>query len=739
MSDKFKKQDAVDTLIQNYLPYCASVIISRALPEIDGFKPSHRKLLWSMYTMGLLTGGRTKSANIVGNTMKFNPHGDQAIYETMVRLTQKDTLLFPYVEGKGNFGQHTSKLLQEASSRYTEAKMSGVCGELFNGIRKDAVEMIPNYDGTLEEPKLLPTTFPNILVNANMGIAVGMASNICSFNLDEVCRTTIEYIKNKEHDITETLLAPDFATGGTLLYGESDIKKIYETGRGSIKVRAKYRYNKQDNSIEVYEIPYTTSREDIIDKIIALIKANDSRVTKEIADVRDLTDKGGLMIGIELKRGANPDKLMQYLYAKTPLQDSFGCNFNILIDNRPRVMGVKSILDAWIAFRVNCIKRQTQYDINEKARVLHLAEGLEKVLLDLDVAVNICRSAKSDKEAIQGLIEKFKVDDIQAEAIANIRIRDFNKEYILKKTRDISQYKAEIRVLTNLMSDGDKINSIIINQLEAVIKKYLSPRRTEIEYDEITTDIEEEIENYNLTIFTTKEGYLKKIPLTSMRNAGEHKLKENDEIKRTIQAQNTDDILIFTKNGNVHRLKAHKVADKKVSDLGLYLPSELGLDADDSVVDIIVTSYEKGENALIVYESGYMARVNMNAYKSNYAVLKGNIKEKAIAVEKLTEDIEIMFVSSEGKMLIIGTDGVNTVESRTAKGVKVMKLSDSILVGVKVNPQPNTDITLITEKKGEVVVHVKGLEYYRGSRGNVGTFIYNCRQQKDVVKKIINV
>lgn len=730
---KLVKNDIVDTLRDNYMPYAVSVALDRALPEIDGFKPSHRKILWTMYEMSLLNGNRTKSANIVGSVMKYNPHGDQAIYETMVRLAQGDTLLFPYVLGKGNFGQHTSKLLQPASSRYTEAKLSEICEEMFKGIKKDAVDFVPNYDNTRVEPRLLPTTFPNVLVNNNLGIAVGMASSMPSFNLKEVCQATIAYMKDSKCDLTETLLAPDFATGGIILYDQSDIARIYENGLGSIKIRSKYRYNAKDNAIEVYEIPYTTTREDIINKVVDLVKNGDMT---DISDIEDLTDLKGMKISISLKKGKDPDAVMQKLFVKTPLQDSFSCNFNLLINGRPQVLGVRSIIGEWVKFRIDNLRRQTLFDMRAKEKELGLLEGLHKVQLDIDKAIEIIRGSKNDEAVIKNLVKHFGITEEQAEYVANIRLRDLNKDYLLNKTKNIEKLKAEIKVLKSVAESDAKIKSIIANQLEEVIKKYGTPRKSTIEYGTQAVAVTEEIPNYNVMFFLTKEGYFKKITLTSLRSSGEHKLKDGDQIIRTVQGQNIDEVLVFTNVGNVYRIKAHKVEDGKTSNLGMYLPTELGL-KDESIIDIVVTSYTDGESVLNFYKNGFIARVDIKAYQSNYTVLKGNLQSEIIKVEKLTNDIDVMLITTEGKGLIFNTNEINTISSRNAKGVKGIAVTGDIEVAsVILNPESKMQLAITTKKKGTFNEKSADYAYYEGSRGNVGVFLYNCRKNGDVLLNV---
>ena len=571
-------QRITDTLRENYMPYAMSVIVSRAIPEIDGFKPSHRKLLYTMYKMGLLNGNRTKSANIVGQTMKLNPHGDAAIYETMVRLTRgNEALLTPFVDSKGNFGKVYSRDMAFAAPRYTEAKLDGICAELFRDIDTDAVDFVDNYDGEMKEPTLLPTTFPNILVSANTGIAVGMASNFCGFNLEEVCRTTIECIRNPEHDILSTMPAPDFTTGGELIYDESEMRAIYESGRGSFKVRAKWQYDKKENLIEVTEIPYTTTIEAIIDKIAELVKTGKVR---EIADVRDETDLSGLKIAIDLKRGTDPEKLMARLMKLTTLQDSFSCNFNVLIGGMPRVLGVQQILEEWTSWRTECVRRRVFFELGKKKDKLHLLLGLRRILLDIDKAIAIIRSTEEDAKVIPNLMEGFDIDQIQAEFIADIRLRNINKEYILKRTQETEALENEIKKLEEIVKSKTKIRNIIVKELEQVIKKYPSERRTRIvRADKVTEFAEEDhIEDYPVLLFMTREGYFKKITPQSWRMSQDHKLKEGDEVVWSIEATNKSEIIFFTSMQQAYKARLYDFDDSKASVLGDYLPAKLGMD-----------------------------------------------------------------------------------------------------------------------------------------------------------------
>ena len=589
------EQHITDTLEVNYMPYAMSVIMSRAIPEIDGFKPSHRKLLYTMYKMGLLQGGTIKSANIVGRTMQLNPHGDAAIYETMIRLARgNESLLHPYVESKGNFGKSYSKNMQYAASRYTEAKLAPISAELFRDIDKDTVDFVPNYDNTMTEPTLLPVTFPSVLVNANMGIAVGMASNICSFNLKEICDTTVALIKDPDADITETLKAPDFIGGGQILYDEDKMNEIFRTGRGSFKIRAKYSYDKKNNCIDIYEIPATTTTEAIIDKIVELAKGGKA---KEISDIRDETDKKGLKITIDLKRGTDADKLMKKLYKMTPLEDSFGCNFNVLIAGTPRVLGVRELLLEWIAFRTECVNRRVFFDLSKAKDRLHLLEGLQKILLDIDKAIKIIRSTDEESEVVPNLMIGFGIDKIQADYVAEIKLRHLNREYILKKTEDIEKLRAEIEDMEDILASRSRVKKIIVNELSDVVKNYDKPRRSEIIY---TSDIDdesepdEEIPNYPVTLFFTKEGYFKKITPQSLRMSGEQKLKENDEIIETVEAANNTELLFFTDKCRVYKAKAADFDDSKASVLGDYVASKLEMEPDENAVYMAVTTDYKG-------------------------------------------------------------------------------------------------------------------------------------------------
>ena len=672
------EQHITDTLEVNYMPYAMSVIMSRAIPEIDGFKPSHRKLLYTMYKMGLLQGGTIKSANIVGRTMQLNPHGDAAIYETMIRLARgNESLLHPYVESKGNFGKSYSKNMQYAASRYTEAKLAPISAELFRDIDKDTVDFVPNYDNTMTEPTLLPVTIPPVLVNANMGIAVGMASNICSFNLKEICDTTVALIKDPDADITETLKAPDFIGGGQILYDEDKMNEIFRTGRGSFKIRAKYSYDKKNNCIDIYEIPATTTTEAIIDKIVELAKGGKA---KEISDIRDETDKKGLKITIDLKRGTDADKLMKKLYKMTPLEDSFGCNFNVLIAGTPRVLGVRELLLEWIAFRTECVNRRVFFDLSKAKDRLHLLEGLQKILLDIDKAIRIIRSTDEESEVVPNLMIGFGIDKIQADYVAEIKLRHLNREYILKKTEDIEKLRAEIEDMEDILASRSRVKKIIVNELSDVVKNYDKPRRSEIIY---TSDIDdesepdEEIPNYPVTLFFTKDGYLKKITPQSLRMSGEQKLKENDEIIETVEAANNTELLFFTDKCRVYKAKAADFDDSKASVLGDYVASKLEMEPDENAVYMAVTTDYKGF-MLFFFENGKLAKIDLSAYetKTNRKKLIKAYCEKCPAVNMfcVTEDKEYVMKSTSGRILLLNTGAIAVKTTKDSMGVSVMTL-----------------------------------------------------------------
>ena len=671
------EQPITETLEVNYMPYAMSVIVSRAIPEIDGFKPSHRKLLYTMYKMKLLSGGRTKSANIVGQTMRLNPHGDAAIYETMVRLsTGYGALLHPFVDGKGNFGKSYSRDMAYAASRYTEAKLAPICAELFQDLDQDAVDFIDNYDNTMKEPALLPTTFPNILVSANQGIAVGMASQLCGFNLGEVCDTTIAYLKNPQCEISDTLLAPDFPTGGELICDRAALETIYRTGRGSVKVRAKYRYDKQNHLIEIYEIPYTTTTEAILDKVAELIKAGKA---KEIADMRDETDLNGLKLTIDLKRGVDPDKLMQKLYRSTTLQDSMSCNFNVLIGGMPKVMGVGELLEEWCAWRTECVRRKVFFILHKKQDKLHLLKGLKKILLDIDKAVKIIRETESDAEVVPNLMIGFGIDDKQAEYVAEIKLRNINKEYILKRVEEVESLEAEIADLQDVLDKPQRVKKIIIDELTAVRKKYAVPRRTDIIYSHEVEeyDEEEETPNYPVTVFLSREGYFKKITPQSLRMSSEQKYKEGDGLAQTFETTNKAEVMFFTDKCQVYKTRLSEFDDTKASVLGEYLPSKLSMDEGESVRFMVLPGDYSGW-MLFFFENGKVARVELSAYQttSNRRRLTGAYSDKSPVVSfmVLRQEQEIVLYSTEPRALIINTALLSPKTTRSTQGVNVLTM-----------------------------------------------------------------
>ena len=671
------EQAISETLELNYMPYAMSVIVSRAIPEIDGFKPSHRKLLYTMYKMGLLTGGRTKSANIVGQTMRLNPHGDAAIYETMVRLAKgNETLLHPFVDSKGNFGKVYSRDMAYAAARYTEAKLDPICAEVFKDIDSDTVDMVDNYDATMKEPALLPTTFPNVLVSANQGIAVGMASNICSFNLREVCDTAIALMKNPDHDILETLPGPDFSTGGELLFDEAATREIYSTGRGSFKLRAKWRYVKDGNLIEITEIPYTTATEVIMDKVAELIKAGK---IKEIADMRDETDLGGLKLTIDLKRGVDPEKLMQKLFRLTPLQDSFPCNFNILIAGMPRVMGVGEILDEWTAWRTDCVKRRIFFQIQKKEDRLHLLKGLERILLDIDKAIAIIRETELESEVVPNLMIGFGIDEIQANYVAEIKLRNINKEYILKQTRAIDDLEGEIADLRDTLNSPRKLKNVIIKELQAVADKFGQPRRTEILYDaqEAAPEEEDDVPDYGVTVFVSKEGYLKKMTAQSLRMSGEQKFKEGDSLSFSQETTNRAEFLVFTDRYQCYKSRLSDFDDGKASQLGDYLPQKLGFEVGENLVALVFCGDYKGF-ILFFFENGKAAKVPLSAYetKTNRKKLTGAYSDKSplIKAVALDADEQMVVYSTDGRAAIFSTAQLLPKTTRNTQGVAVMTL-----------------------------------------------------------------
>ncbi len=666
-----------ETLEKNYMPYAMSVIVSRAFPEIDGFKPSHRKLLYTMYKMGLLTGARTKSANVVGQTMRLNPHGDAAIYETMVRLSRgNETLLHPYVDSKGNFGKAYSKNMAYAASRYTEVKLDPICNELFRDIDKDTVDFIPNYDNTMQEPTLLPASFPSILVNANVGIGVSMASSVCSFNLSEICETTISLMKNKDFNILETLKGPDFSTGAFMLYDEDELKKIYETGRGSVKVRAKYNYDKSDNCIEITEIPPTTTIEAIIEKIVSLIKLGK---IKEIQYIRDETDLSGLKITIDLKRATDPDKLMQKLYKMTPLQDTYSANFNVLVNGYPKVMGVYEILDEWIKFRIGCVKRRVSFDLKKKQDRLHLLKGLSKILLDIDKAIKIIRETKEEAEVVPNLMIGFSIDEIQAEYVAEIKLRHLNKEYILKRLQNIEQLETDIADMVDVLDSERRIKKIIIDELSEVSKKYGKPRKTQFYYvDDIEDYVEtEEVPEYKCTVFLSKSGYFKKITPQSLRMANTQKLKDGDVISQEIEITNKSELLFFTDKATVYKSRASQFNDTKASAMGDYIPASLGFDDGENVRYMVATTDYSGY-MIFVFENGKVAKVPLKAYetKTNRKKLSKAYGAKSRLVEAfhITDDVNLMLKSTNSRVIIFNTGMLLPKTSRDTIGVQAQTL-----------------------------------------------------------------
>ena len=676
-----ESQRITETLETNYMPYAMSVILSRAIPEIDGFKPAHRKLLYTMYKMGLLTGARTKSANIVGATMKLNPHGDAAIYETMVRLSRGyQALLHPYVDSKGNFGRAYSSEMEYAASRYTEAKLDPLAGELFRDIDKDTVDFVDNYDSSMKEPTLLPVSFPSILVNNNVGIAVGMASSICSFNLAEVCETAIALMKDENHDILSTLKAPDFPGGGQIIYDRGELEKIYATGRGSVKVRAVYSYDKSANCIDVTEIPSTTTVEAIIGKLTELVK--NGRI-REIADVRNEIGLKGLKITIDLKRGVDPDKLMTRLYAMTPLEDSFACNFNVLIAGVPQVLGVRQLLDEWIAFRMESVRRRVVFDLNKAKDKLHLLKGLEKILLDIDKAIRIIRSTDEETEVVPNLMIGFGIDEIQAEYVAEIKLRHLNREYILKRTDEIDKLEKDIADMEDILKSKARMKSIIIGELREVAQKFGQPRRSSLIYAseiEVAEELEEEVPDYPCTFFFTEEGYFKKITPQSLRMSGEQKLKEGDAITQVVEAGNNRDLLFFTDRAAVYKAKASEFGDTKASVLGDYVAGRLGFEEGERALYMAVTADYSGY-MLFFFENGKAAKVEMSAYatKTNRRRLVGAFSDKSptVVIRQVPEDGEFMLTSTSGRMLLVHTGAIAAKTTRSTIGVQVMTLKGS--------------------------------------------------------------
>ncbi|WP_295581439.1 DNA topoisomerase (ATP-hydrolyzing) subunit A [uncultured Oscillibacter sp.] len=689
------EQPITDTLETNYMPYAMSVIVSRAIPEIDGFKPSHRKLLYTMYKMGLLTGTRTKSANIVGQTMRLNPHGDAAIYDTMVRLSRGyGALLTPFVDSKGNFGKAYSRDMAWAAPRYTEAKLTAICAELFRDIDNDTVDFVDNYDNTMKEPALLPTTFPNILVSANSGIAVGMASQFCGFNLKEVCDTTAAYLKNPNCDLSETLRGPDFPTGGELICDDTALREIYNTGRGSVRVRAKYRYVKAENLIEVYEIPYSTTVEAILDKVAELIKAGKA---KEIADMRDETDLSGLKLAIDLKRGTDPDKLMAKLYRQTPLEDAFSCNFNVLIAGMPRVLGVRQILEEWTAWRTDSVRRRVYFVLNKRKDKLHLLKGLKRILLDIDKAIRIIRETEEEAEVIPNLMIGFGIDQVQAEFVAEIRLRNINKEYILKRVRETDDLEQEIEDLEDILNDPRRVKQIIVDELGEVAKKYGEPRRTAIVYGHELPPYEEEtaVEEYPVHVFLSRDGYFKKITPLSLRMSGEQKLKEGDALRQTFETTSNAEIMFFTDRCQVYKTRLGEFEDTKASLLGDYLPVKLGMDAGENVLYAVLPGDYTGA-LLFFFENGKAARVDIAAYKttSNRRKLTGAYSDKAplCCIRRIDGDCELAVYSTEPRCLIFHTALLSPKTTRTTQGVAVMNLKPKYRLEA-VKPLEETAIT----------------------------------------------
>ena len=673
--ENYIEQNIVQALETNYMPYAMSVIISRAIPEIDGFKPAHRKLLYTMYKMNLLTGARTKSSNVVGQTMKLNPHGDMAIYETMVRLTKGNgALLHPFVDSKGNFGKQESRDMAFAAARYTEVRLEQICSDIFGDIDKNTVDFVDNYDGEMKEPTLLPTAFPNILINPNQGIAVGMASNICSFNLEEVCKTTIAYLKDADCDLSKTLIAPDFSTGGQLIYHEDEMNEIYKTGRGSFKVRSKYRYDKKNNCIEIYEIPYTTTVEAIIDKIVELVKQGKIR---EISDLRDETDLSGLKLTLDLKRGSDPDKLMARLFKQTPLEDSFSCNFNILINGKPKVMGVREIIKEWTVFRLSCVRRRLEFDLDKKSHRLHLLQGLEKILLDIDKAVRIIRETEAEAMVVPNLMQGFAIDNIQAEFIAEIKLRHLNKEYILKRLQDIDELKKAIADIQSTLASNLAMKKLIIAELDAIVKKYGKERRTEIIQgeDAALPEVFNVVEDYNVKMFLTEQNYVKKITLVSLRASSDQKLKDDDRMMCEMECSNRDEVLFFSNQQNCYKMRINDIPDTKASALGEYLPNLLGMENDERILYMAVTSKYEGF-MLFAFENGKIAKVPLASYetKTNRKKLANAYYAKSpIAdIRFLMQDTELAAMSDINKVLIFDTAKIPVKTTRNTQGVQVL-------------------------------------------------------------------
>ncbi len=677
------EQPITETLETNYMPYAMSVIVSRAIPEIDGFKPSHRKLLYTMFKMGLLTGARTKSANIVGQTMRLNPHGDAAIYDTMVRLSAGyEALLTPFVDSKGNFGKVYSRDMACAASRYTEAKLAPICAELFRDIDKDTVDLVDNYDGSMKEPTLLPTAFPNVLVSSNLGIAVGMASQICGFNLTEVCETAIALLRDREHDLFSTLPAPDFPTGGEIVYDRAEMESIYRTGRGSFKLRARWRYLAKENIIEIYEIPYTTTSEAIIDKVAELIKAGKIR---EINDMRDETDLSGLRLAIDLKRGVDPEKLMQKLFRLTTLQDTFPCNFNILVGGNPRVMGVREILEEWIAWRTDCVKRRVFFELQKKKEKLHLLRGLAAILLDIDRAIEIIRGTELESEVVPNLMMGFGIDQVQAEFVAEIKLRNINREYILKRTAETEELEREIEELESTLSSRRKLRAIITDELRQINKKYQTPRKTQLVYasELIESEEEDSVEDYPVTLFLSREGYFKKITAQSLRMSGEQKYKEGDALKLSFETTNRGELLIVTDRQQIYKVRLSELEDGKASQLGQYLPTKLGMDEGESVFTMLDPGAYR-HDVLYIFENGKAARIALSAYetKTKRKKLIGAYSDKSPlrAVVTLEEEKDVACFSNDGRCLVFHSSLLQTKTSRASQGVNVMSLKTKKLL-----------------------------------------------------------
>lgn len=721
--EKIHLQKITDILEFNYMPYAMSVIVSRAIPEIDGFKPSHRKLLYTMYKMGLLNGTRTKSSNVVGQTMKLNPHGDAAIYETLVRLTRgNEALLHPFIDSKGNFGKQYSRDMAYAAPRYTEVKLDSICSEIFKDIDKNTVEFVDNYDGEMKEPLFLPTTFPNILVNPNQGIAVGMASSICSFNLKEICDAAIAQIKNNECDIKKYLKAPDFSTGGQLIYNEKEIEQIYSTGRGSFKLCSKYRYDSKNNCIEIYEIPYTTSIEVIIDKIITLVKSNKIR---EINDIRDETDLSGLKLTLDVKKNTNANLLMHKLFSMTPLQDNFNCNFNLLIDGNPKVMGVKQILDEWIKFRVNCLKRQIEFDIEKKSEKEHLLEGLSKILADIDRAIAIIRGTDEDKDVIPNLINGFQIDSAQAEFIAEIKLRNLNREYILKRISELDELKVEISKLKQDLNDESRIKSSICKQLKDISKKYGKARKTEIIFENDIEDIPDEhlIEDYSVKLFLTEHNYFKKISIASLRSASEQKLKQDDMILQEVETTNRADILLFSNRCNVYKLKAYEIDDCKASSWGDYLPNILELDEEEKIIYMTATLDYTG-NMVFGFGNGKIAKISLESYSTKVnrrkLVNAYSDKEKLIFISHMLEDTDLIAIRDNDKASLFNTSLIMPKSTKNSIGIQVVTL------------KKNSSITSIHYLSD---LELEDCQYYRASKiPSTGHFIRERDKSKMSIK-----